>query len=329
MKDYTDFQIERLEDLYQNFKNASFEDINHEFPRLFRELRNICVFNSILSELKTQYPISPEEMREWNETRGNMRDNKFLADHSLDRYVSILLHWCDYLLDSGFSYTVTNLGKLSTIGVKDESESAKEQNYFKECIVGKIILYIKSQLKDVHYSLYLLNRYKMCSEVFKKDKLNEIYLVNSKESEIVLQDNLRLFLFEQGVEYPFSCAELKVGKTDVYAQISTNDCMLTEVKILDSNRGYRINRLIDGFSQLVKYVNELQISVGYLVVFNFDDSLPIIVTETGDNVIILNDKTYHIIFVNLYNVESASKHRCEILPYKEGDIIKEFKIKER
>lgn len=326
MKDYTDFQIERLDDLYRNFKNAAFEDINHEFPRLFKELRNVNVFNSILSELKINYPISQEEMRKWNDTRGNMRDNKFLANYSLDQYISLLLHWCDYLLDSGFSYTITNLGKLSTIGVEKESENTKEQNYFKECIVGKIVLYIRKQLKEVHYSLYLLNRYKMRSEVFIKEKLQTIYQSNQDKSERVLQDNLRLFLFEQGVEYPFSCAELTVGKTDVYAQVSSNECMLTEVKILDSNRGYRINRLIDGFSQLVKYVNELQLSVGYLVVFNFDDSLPVIVTETGDNVIILNDKTYHIIFVNLYNAESASKHRCEIIPYKEGEVVKGFEF---
>lgn len=251
MKGYTDFQIERLEDLYLNFKNAAFEDINHEFPRLFKELRNICVFNSILSELKTQYPISPEEMREWNETRGNMRDNKFLADYSLDRYVSILLHWCDYLLDSGFSYTVTNLGKLPTIGVEKESESSKEQNYFKECIVGKIILYIRKQLKEVHFSLYLLKRYKMRSEVFKKEKFNEIYKANSHKSEILLQNNLREFLYDQGVEYPFSSLELSVGRTDVYAQISSKDYLVTEVKILDKNK-YGIERLSDGFSQLLK-----------------------------------------------------------------------------
>lgn len=323
MKDYTDFQIERLEDLYQNFKNAAFEDINHEFPRLFKELRNVSVFNSILSELKTNYPISQEEMREWNENRGNMRDNKFLANYSLDRYVSILLHWCDYLLDSGYSYKITDLGKLSTIGVKDESESAKEQNYFKECIVGKIILYIKSQLKDVHYSLYLLNRYKTRSEVFKKEKINEIYRANSLKSEILLQNSLREFLYDQGVEYPFSSLELSVGRTDVYAQISSKDCLVTEVKILDKNK-YGIERLSDGFSQLFKYVNELQVSTAYLVVFNFDDIYPVIKTENGENVIIFRNKIFYVIFINLYNEKSASKHRCEIKLRWEGDIIKGF-----
>lgn len=327
MKDYTEFQIERIEDLFQNFKNAAFEDINHEFPRLFEELRNISVFNSILSELKTNYPISKEELNEWNESRGDMRENKFLANYSHIRYVSLLLHWCDFLLDSGFSYKKTNLGILPTVGVENESQCSKEQNYFKECIVGKIISFVKSQLKEVHYSLYLLNRYKMRSEVFKKEDLNEIYSRNLQKSEIILQDNLRLFLFEQGVEYPFSCAELSVGKTDVYAQISPGNCMLTEVKILDASRHYGMDRLSDGLSQLLKYVDELQLSVGYLVVFNFDDSQPIVKTETGDNVIVLNDKIYHIIFINVYNSESASKHRCEIIPYKEGELIKGFKIK--
>lgn len=328
MKDYTDFQIERLEDLYRNFKNAAFEDINHEFPRLFKELRNVSVFDSILSELKTNYPISQKELNEWNQKRWAESENKFLANYSLDRYVSILLHWCDYLLDSGFSYKATNLGKLSTSGVENESENTKEQNYFKECIVGKIVSFIKKQLKEVHYSLYLLNRYKMRSEVFKKDELNEIYRNNSKDSETVLQDDLRLFLFEQGVGYPFSCAELKVGKTDVYAEVSPDDYMLTEVKIFDADRKYGINRLNDGFSQLVQYVNELQVPIGYLIVFNFDNSLPVVVTETEDNVIVLDDKIYHIIFINLYNAESASKHRCRIIACKEGDLKKGFKYDE-
>lgn len=327
MKDYTDFQIERLDDLFRNFKNTAFEDINHEFPRLFKELRNVNVFNSILSELKNNWPISQKEMMEWNENVWNVRQNQIYGNYSQDKYVSLLLHWCDYLLDNNYFYDRTSLNELTLPGLEGEKSNKKKQNYFKECIVGKIIAYLRKKLKDVHYSLYLLNRYKMRSEVFKKDELNEIYRDNPKDSETILQDELRLFLFEQGVEYPFSCAELKVGKTDVYAQVSPNDCMLTEVKILDSNRGYRINRLVGGFSQLAKYVNEFQISEGYLVVFNFDDSLPIVVTEAGDNVIILNNKTYHIIFINLYNAESASKHRCEIVPYKEEDIIKEFKIK--
>lgn len=327
MKDYTDFQIERLEDLYRNFKNAAFEDINHEFPRLFKELRNVSVFNSILSELKTNHPISQEEMNEWNEKVWDVRQNQIYGNYSQDKYVSLLLHWCDYLLENNYFYDRTSLNELTLSGLEGEKPNKKKQNYFKECIVGIIIAYIKRKLKDVHYSLYLLNRYKMRSEVFKKDELNEIYRNNSKESEMVLQDDLRLFLFDQGVEYPFSCAELKVGKTDVYAQVSPDDYMLTEVKILDVSRHYGMDRLSDGFSQLVKYVNELQISVGYLVVFNFDDSQPIVKTEMGDNVIVLNNKIYHIIFVNVYNLESASKHRCEIIPYKEGNIIKGFKVK--
>lgn len=327
MKDYTEFQIERLEDLFQNFKNTAFEDMNHEFPRFFKELRNVSVFNSILSELKINNPISQEEMNDWNNKMCNVRQNQIYGNYSQDKYASLLLHWCDYLLDNNLLYCSMSLNELSLPGLENESSKRKEQNYFKECIVGKIVSYIKWQLRNVHYSLYLLNRYKMRSEAFKKDELNEIYQKDQDKSERVLQDNLRLFLFEQGVEYPFSCAELAVGKTDVYAQVSLNDCMLTEVKILDRERAYGINRLNDGFSQLVKYVDELQVPVGYLVIYNFDDSQPVVVTETGDNVIILDDKTYYVIFVNLYNVESASKHRCEIVPYKEGDIIKEFKFK--
>lgn len=328
MKDYTDFQIERLEDLYQNFKNVAFEDINHEFPRLFKELRNVSVFNSILSELKTKYPISLEEMNKWNENMWNVRQNQIYGNYSQDKYVSLLLHWCDYLLDNNYFYDRTSLNELTLSGLEGEKSNKKKQNYFKECIIGKIIAYIKRKLKDVHYSLYLLNRYKMRSEVFKKDELNEIYRNNSKESETVLQDDLRLFLYEQGVGYPFSCAELKIGKTDVYAQVSPDDYMLTEVKIFDAGRKYGINRLNDGFSQLVQYVNELQIPIGYLIVFNFDDSLPVVVTETEDNVIVLDDKIYHIVFINLYNAESASKHRCRIIVCKEGDFKKEFKYDE-
>lgn len=327
MKNYTEFQIDRLEDLFQNFKNVAFEDINHEFPRLFKELRNVSVFNSILSELKKCYPVLQEELLEWNDKMCDVRQNQIYGEYDEDRYASLLLHWCDYLLKNKLPYTYTSLNELTYIGLENESSKRKEQNYFKECIIGKIVLYIKRQLKDVRYSFYLLNRYKMRSEVFKKDELQTIYQNNKDKSERVLQDNLRLFLFEQGVEYPFSCAELSVGKTDVYAHVSPNDYMLTEVKIFDSNRGYGLNRLNDGFSQLVKYVNELQVSVGYLVVFNFDDTLPVIVAETGDNVIILNGKTYHIIFVNLYSAKSASKHRCEIVPYEEGNLTIRFKFK--
>lgn len=296
MKDYSEFQIKRLDTLFCEFKACAFKELDINFKNLFQTLHGIKVFDSIMCELKTMYPISQQELDEWNDSYNDLPQNKKYQDYPKDKNVSILLHWCDSLCENGRSYSTTPLSRLPNPQIPNETEKQQKQNFFKECIIGRIISYIKSRLENVQYYYYLLHRYKMRVENFYRDELNKKYQeADRRKFEATLQNDLRLFLFDQGVEYPFSSVSLPIGYTDIFAPGYKDDILVSEVKILDDSKNYGLQRLREGMSQLVKYVREMQVQTGYLIVFNMENTEIVIEGEgKQDNLIVINNKTYYI-----------------------------------
>lgn len=324
MKDYSEFQIKRLDALFNEFKACAFEELDTNFKNLFQTLHGIKIFDSIMCELKAMYPISQQELDDWNKNHNDLRLNRKYQDYPKDKNISILLHWCDFLCQNGKSYRMTSLGRLSNPQIPNETEKQQQQNSFKEHVIGKIIFYIKSRLENVQYYFYLLNRYKMRVENFYRDDLNKKYQEADKgKFEATLQNDLRLFLFDQGVEYPFSSVSLPIGYTDIFAPGCKDDILVSEVKILDGDKNYGLRRLKEGMSQLVKYVGEMQVQTGYLIVFNMKNA-EIVVKNEGkqDNLIAISNKAFYIIFINMYNKESASKAKpLEMIEYSADEII--------
>jgi len=190
--------------------------------------------------------------------------------------------------------------------------SASESlNYFKDNIIIPLIDYIQDQIDDVSYILYIIEKYKLRTEWFTKLSLTEKYNSAEKNFEGLLEDDLRLFLFDKGIDYPFSTPKSASGRADVISLIDTDDPLVMEIKIYDSTKGYKKDRIISGFSQIVKYSEDYHKDTGYLVVFNMDNIEIEIQGKESDNKwpnrFIFNGKTYYIIFINMNNDVSASK----------------------
>ena len=79
-----------------------------------------------------------------------------------------------------------------------------------------------------------------------------------------------MFLFDQGIDYPFSSPKSTSGRADIIGSIDTSDPIVLEIKIFDRTKGYGKNRIKDGFTQVVKYANDYNKEIGYLVIFNAD-----------------------------------------------------------
>ena len=207
----------------------------------------------------------------------------------------------------------------------------REQNHrdgvkaFLDGIVTPIVNYLHESLDNISYILYILERYKLRTEWFTKDSLRKKYKeVENKQYEQVLEDDVRLYLFDQGIDYPFSTPKSASGRADVVSLIDTEDPLVMEIKIYDSERKYGKERIISGFTQIVKYANDYLKNVGYLVVFNLDEIEIEIESIEPDNKfpnrVIFNGKTYYIIIVNL-NYDTTASNLKKLNPvtisYKE------------
>ncbi len=180
-----------------------------------------------------------------------------------------------------------------------------------ETLITPIVYFAHDELDRSSSIIFLLEKYKCRMEWFTKTKLVDQYDSLDKNYEQLLEDDLRLFLFDQGIEYPFSTPKSTSGRADIIGEIETNDPLVLEIKIIDGGKGYGKPRIRDGFTQIVKYTNDYLKDVGYLVIFNFDDieidfgSLDS--TKVFPPRFQFGNKTYYFIVINMFIGESASK----------------------
>ncbi len=186
---------------------------------------------------------------------------------------------------------------------------AKEKSI--EFFITPIIYYLHDKLDESNSILFLLEKYKKRTEWFTYIELKAKYETAIKSYEEIFENDLRLFLFDQGIDYPFSTPKSTSGRADIIGSIETDNPIVIEIKIFDKEKNYGKNRIIDGFSQIIKYTNDYNKEIGYLIVFNMNNlEIEFELNDKNNNfppMIHFSNKTYFIIIVNLFNDVSASK----------------------
>jgi hypothetical protein len=189
-----------------------------------------------------------------------------------------------------------------------------EQNALRE--IGRLFLipvfnYLVHRLDDLGMKLYLLLRYKRWAEWFEGERLRKVY---ASEGENGLDRDLRCFLFESGVDYPFSQPRSPQGQADIVAELDTDDPLVLEVKVWDSEKGYGKDRVRDGLRQVMDYADRYEKDKGYVPVFNLDLEPLVLAREATDAEwparIERGGKTYFFITINIAKQsEPVSKRR--------------------
>jgi hypothetical protein len=181
---------------------------------------------------------------------------------------------------------------------------------FVEMMIQPIVDYINDVLDDGNSLLYLLEKYKRRAEWFTHNAVLQKYGSHEGKKEDVFDDDLRLYLFDQGVDYPFSRPRSSSGQPDIVGMIDTENPLILEVKYYDGV-SYKRNRIIDGFAQIVKYAGDYNKNVGYLVVFNLTQTEINIQSEDNSKQfpprVHFNNKDFFIVVVNLNFEKSASE----------------------
>ena len=71
-----------------------------------------------------------------------------------------------------------------------------------ETFINPVVEFLHDRIDKSSSILYLLEKYKKSRMVSKKELFGN-YKSTTKGYEQILEDDLRLFLFDQGIDYPF------------------------------------------------------------------------------------------------------------------------------
>lgn len=139
---------------------------------------------------------------------------------------------------------------------------------FTESFVDPLVNFILDEIGDASNVLYLLERFKVKVEWFRRQELHDLYIENTQVGETSLDMELRAGLFDGGVDYPFSQPASPSGRADVVALLDSDDPLVLEVKVYDPERNKGKSNIRQGFHQITRYAQDYSKSVGYLVIFN-------------------------------------------------------------
>lgn len=298
----------------QEWKNqlckSEYDDFQNNFKFFFNKIYEEGILKSIIENAQDEYTLNDEELDEWMK---QLSQDKVIYINEKQRF-SFYMYYCNYFIKEN-----KNPIDYTYLGFKDRSKALLNR------VITPLVTYLHSTLDDINTLLYILEKYKLRTEWFTKESLRNKYVnALNRQYEQVLEDDIRLYLFDQGIDYPFSTPKSASGRADIVSLVNTEDPLVMEIKIYDSERKYGKERIISGFTQIVKYANDYHKNVGYLVVFNLDEIEIEIENIEPDNKfpnrIIFNGKTYYIIVVNLNYDTSASnlkKLNKVTIPYNE------------
>ena len=180
-----------------------------------------------------------------------------------------------------------------------------------EAVVDPLINYLHDRIDDAGNVLYLLERFKGKVEWFRRKELFQIYKENTSVGEANLDLALRAALFDGGIEYPFSEPSSPSGKADVVALLGSDDPLVLEVKVYDPETGKNIRHLQQGFNQIVRYADNYNESLGYLVIFNCSERQLVISPDESEDPdfpprISYSGKTFFTIVIDVHPVVASA-----------------------
>ena len=184
-----------------------------------------------------------------------------------------------------------------------------------EAVLDPLVYYLKDHVEEASNILYLLQRFKLRIEWFRRQELYQTYLDDTRSGEANLDHTLREALFDGGVDFPFSQPNSPSGRADIVSLDDLDDPLVLEVKVFDPERGKDRSHLRQGFHQVLRYANDYQQNVGYLVVFNCSDNQLVWPSEDSSEGefpprFVHDAKTFFLISIDIgTNRESASKEK--------------------
>jgi hypothetical protein len=307
---------EKLQEWMSRLERADFRHFGNQLEFLITNIEKERVTNNIINEACVKYHYDDLKIE-------NMLNNRNFGSYSYESQEEEAT--CSYKLIK-YLFSRNEPDQILYVEVLPRGDQDKKTVFIKN-FVYPILYYLDDRLDKSNSTIYLLEKYKRRTEWFTKRKLFEQYDTAKKNYEQIFEDDLRLFLLDQGVDYPFSTPMSSSGRADIVGEIDTENPLVVEIKIFDRAKGYGKDRIIDGFTQIYRYTNEYNKDVGYLIIFNMDKAeLKMNFTETEKTfppAIYFNNKVFYFVVINTANQCSASEAGIiRVIEITENELIK-------
>ncbi|AVR46039.1 hypothetical protein C7S20_12675 [Christiangramia fulva] len=309
--------VQNINDWYIRVQNSTLDNFQFDLKFLLKNIEDNATIKGIITEAEKKYFLNEQELKKLDD------DLQFqfyeIGTESLEHRASICYQVTKYLAKK-YNF---NIHRLTHFYFGNYHENQKR-------ICSDLILpflqFIADSLENHNSIVYLLEKYKKRTEWFTAEKLLNQYTSQNKNYEDSLEDDLRMFLFDQGIDYPFSTPKSKSGRADIVGNINTSDPLIIEIKIFDRQKKYGKHRISEGFTQIRQYTENYNKTQGFLVIFNFDKA-QINLDLNGNKgfyppMLTINHKNYYFIVIDVAERKSASKiGKSDMISVTQEDLI--------
>lgn len=249
----------RLQERYRRLYKAHWQAYDDEAGYLVDFIRSTPALQFMIENVERSADLDPDEWtaehfgRKTYELPPTEEGRAKLCWHLLQKWAS------EPEAAAMFGHMLDRDGKLP-----EGARVATEQ------IVEPLIEYLQEHLGESADVLYLLERYVRRVEWFEQQDLWRAYEADTQHGEATYDADVRQFLFEQGIDYPFSQPRSASGEADIVADLSSDEPLVCEVKLFDG-ASYGKSYLGKGFRQAVQYAQDYGQSSAYLVVINLSE----------------------------------------------------------
>jgi hypothetical protein len=287
---------------------------NDELKIFFEFLRSKPLLNGLLEEIRLNLP-------DFKTAYNNMvAKRRIILPTTEKERVRLCLSFLEYCMNEARE------DESSQIGMELGHLMNFEQgtHFFIEQFFMPFYEYLDQHIEDLSSVLYIIEKFKLRSQWFERERLFNLYNSDTSTGEAKLDKSLREFLFDNGIEYPFSSPASDSGRADIVASLHTPDPIIIEVKVFDgASRGR--NHIRKGFRQINEYMTDYGKDIGYLVIFNVcDKDLRFSLTCSDKPLrISSSNKTVFIIDVDIYHdiLPASERPRLEVYEVTEAELL--------
>ncbi|MEV8545620.1 hypothetical protein [Streptomyces sp. NPDC051572] len=254
-----DLQV-KLQQRYRRIFKADYESYSQEISYLASFIKGSPALCAIAERIASSAPeLSAEE---WvNSNFGHMSYS--WPDSEIGR-AKVLWYLINQWVVPGVAFDQAD--SFST-----ENNSSAALREMTEKTIEVFVEYLQEQIGSASEVLYMLERFTRRLEAFDQEELYKAYDQDTTHGEARYDRYLRRFLFDQGIDYPFSQPKSASGAADVVSGLEGDDPLVCEVKLYDPAKSYGVPYVAKGFQQAISYAHDYGKNVAFLVTFNLTD----------------------------------------------------------
>lgn len=257
-----DLQIQ-LRERYSRLYKAHWKSLGDQLGYFVDWITSQPALTAILEAAHTEAgSFDPAEWHEEHFSRRQYRLPPTEAEHAV-------LVW--HLIGEWAQGDPGDLGTIQGAAFTSHDGSAESKaRELVEYAIEPLVSFLEERVATGGDVIHLLARFRCRVEWFDRERLWADYQADTSKGEAVYDAALRSYLFDQGIDHPFSQPDSPSGRADVVAGLASRDPLVCEVKLFDGER-YTPAYVGQGVGQVVSYASDYGKQDGYLVVFDLTD----------------------------------------------------------